>query len=65
MISSVNLKDLPVQDLVISGLIIFIMSTIIANIYDPLLGITYALGNILTLTFLSWLYKETWSDPSK
>ncbi len=65
MISSVNLKELPIQDLVISGLIIFIMSTIIANIYDPLLGITYAFGNILTLTFLSWLYKETWSDPSK
>ena len=65
MISSVNLKDLPIQDLAISGLIIFIMSTIIANIYDPLLGIIYAFGNILTLTFLSWLYKETWSDPSK
>ena len=65
MISSVNLKDLPIQDLVFSGLIIFIMSTIIANIYDPLLGITYAFGNILTLTFLSWLYKETWSAPSK
>ena len=62
MISSVNLKELPIQDLVISGLIIFIMSTIIANIYDPLLGITYAFGNILTLTFLSWLYKDTWSD---
>ena len=65
MISSVNLKDLPIKDVVISGLIIFIMSTIIANIYDPLLGITYAFGNILTLTFLSWLYRETWSDPSK
>ena len=65
MISSFNLKDLPIQDLVISGLIIFIMSTIIANIYDPLLGIIYAFGNILTLTFLSWLYQETWSDPSK
>ena len=65
MISSVNLKDLPIQDLVISGLIIFIMSTIIANIYDPLLGITYAFGNILTLYFLSWLYKDTWSDPRK
>ena len=65
MISSVNLKDLPIQDLIVSGLIIFIMSTIIANLYDPLLGITYAFGNILTLTFLSWLYKETWSDPSK
>ena len=65
MISSVNLKDLPIQDLVISGLIIFIMSTIIANIYDPLLGITYAFGNILTLTFLSWLYKESWNDSNK
>ena len=65
MISSVNLKDLPIKDLVISGLIIFIMSTIIANIYNPLLGILYAFGNIITLTFLSWLYKDTWSDPGK
>ena len=65
MINSVNFKHLPIKDLVVSGLIIFIMSTIIANIYDPLLGITYAFGNILTLTFLSWLYKETWSDTSK
>jgi len=65
MINSVNFNHLPIQDLVVSGLIIFIMSTIIANIYDPLLGITYALGNILALTFLSWLYKDTWSDPSK
>jgi len=65
MINSVNFNNLPIHDLVVSGLIIFIMSTIIANIYDPLLGITYALGNILTLTFLSWLYQDTWSDPSK
>ena len=65
MISSVNLKDLPIQDLVVSGLIIFIMATIIANVYDPLIGIIYAFGNILTLTFLSWLYKDTWNDPSK
>jgi len=65
MINSVDFKHLPIKDLVVSGLIIFIMSTIIANIYDPLLGITYAFGNILTLTFLSRLYKETWSDPKK
>ena len=65
MINSVNFNHLPIKDLVVSGLIIFIMSTIIANIYDPLLGITYAFGNILTLTFLSWLYKETWSDSKK
>ena len=65
MINSVNFKHLPIRDLVVSGLIIIIVSTIIANIYDPLLAILYAFGNILTLTFLSWLYKETWSDPSK
>ena len=65
MINSINLKHLPIQDLVVSGLIIFIMSTIIANIYNPLLGIVYAFGNILTLTFLSWLYQETWSDRNK
>jgi len=65
MINSLNLKHLPVQDLIISGLIIFTMSTIIANIYNPLLGIVYVFGNILILTFLSWLYKETWSDPTK
>ena len=65
MINSVNFNHLPIQDLVISGLIIFIMSTIIANIYDPLLGIIYAFGNIIALDFLSWLYKETCGDPSK
>ena len=65
MINSVNFNHLPIKDLIVSGLIIFIMSTIIANIYDPLLGITYAFGNILTLTFLSLLYKESWSDPKK
>ena len=65
MITSVNLNHLPIQDLVVSGLIIFIISTIIANIYDTLLGILYTFGNILTLTFLSWLYQETWSDPRK
>ena len=65
MTSSINLKHLDIQDLVVSGLIIFIMATIIANIYNPLLGIVYAFGNILSLTFLSWLYQETWSDRSK
>ena len=65
MINSVDFKHLPIKDLVVAGLIIIIMSTIIANIYDPLLAILYAFGNIITLTFLSWLYQETWSDPSK
>ena len=65
MINSVNFNQLPTQDLVVSGLIIFIMASIIANIYNPLLGVVYAFGNILSLTFLSWLYQETWSDPRK
>tara|TARA_Y100000991_G_scaffold190645_1_gene157163 strand:+ start:223 stop:420 length:198 start_codon:yes stop_codon:yes gene_type:complete len=65
MMNSVNFKHLPIQDLVVSGLIIITMSTIIANIYDPFLAILYAFGNIFTLTFLSWLYQDTWSDPSK
>ena len=65
MINSINSEHLPIQDLVYSGLIIFIMSTIIANVYDPLLAITYSFTNILALTFLSWLYQETWNDPKK
>ena len=63
MNNSINTDNLPIKDLLVSGLIIFIMSTILANIFDPLLGIAYAFGNILTLTFLAWLYQETWSDP--
>ena len=65
MITSINLNNLPIRDLVFSGLIIFIMSTIIANIYNPLLGISYVFGNIFALTFLSWLYQDTWTDPKK
>ena len=65
MINSINLDHLPIKDLVVSALIVIIMSTIIANIYNPLLGLIYAFGNILTLTFLSWLYQETWSDQGK
>ena len=57
----INTKELPIKDLVISGLIIFIISTIIANVYDPAWGFLYAFGNIITLTFLSWLYKDTWN----
>ena len=65
MTNSVNFNHFPIQDLVLTGLISFIISKIIANIYDPFLPILYAFGNILTLTFLSWIYQETWSDPSK
>ena len=65
MIKSIRTEHLPLKDLLIAGLIIFIMSTIIANSYDPLLGLTYAFGNILFLSFLGWLYQDTWSDQSK
>ena len=60
-----NVTKLPVKDLVYSSLLIFIMTTIIANIYNLSWGLFYAFGNILTLAFLGWLYQETWSDPTK
>ena len=62
MINSIDTKHLPIKDLIISGLIIFIMSTIIANIYNPLWGFTYLFGNVLTLAFLSWLYQDSWNS---
>ena len=62
MIKSINTKDLPVKDLSIAGLIIFIISTIVANLYNPLWGFIYAFGNILTLVFLSWLYQDSWNS---
>ena len=61
MINSINTEHLPIKDLIISGLIIFIISTIIANIYNPLWGFIYAFGNVLTLVFLGWLYQESWN----
>ena len=61
----INTKDLPIKDILISGVIIFVISTLIANIYDPLWGVTYAFGNILTLTFLGWLYKDSWYSNKK
>ena len=57
----INLKfqDLPFKDLMFSGLIIFVMSSIVANIYNPLLGFVYAISNVLSLTFLRWLYRNS------
>ena len=63
MNNSINTENLPIRDLLFSGLIIFIMSTILANIFDPIWGMVYAFGNVITLTFLGWLYQETWSNP--
>ena len=65
MNKAINQKHLPIKDLIVSALIVFVMSIFIANIYKPLLGYTYALGNIITLSFLSWLYKESWIDTTK
>ena len=62
MIKSIKTKDLPVKDLSIAGLIIFIISTIVANLYNPLWGFIYFFGNILTLVFLSWLYQDSWNS---
>ena len=61
MINFINTNGLPVKDLVVSGLIILIISTIIANLYSALWGFIYALGNVLTLLFLSWLYQDSWN----
>ncbi len=61
MINSINTENLPIKDLIVSGLIIFLMSTVISNMYNPLWGFIYAFGNVMTLTFLSWLYRESWS----
>ena len=61
----INTKDLPIKDILISGVIIFVISTLIANLYNPLWGVTYAFGNILTLTFLGWLYKDSWNSNNK
>ena len=61
MINSIDTKHLPIKDLVISALIIFIMSTIIPNLYNPFWGFTYAFSNVITLVFLSWLYQDSWN----
>jgi hypothetical protein len=62
MFKSINFDLLPIKDLFFAGVIIFIMSTIIANLYDPMWGFLYAFGNIITLIFLGWLYQENWND---
>ncbi len=61
MIIPINTKSIPVNDLVVCSLIIFIISTIIANLYNLFWGFTYAFGNVLTLVFLRWLYQDTWN----
>ena len=63
MYKNINFDKLPIKDLLYAGLIIFVISTIIANVYNPLWGVIYAFGNFLTLSFLGWLYRETWDDP--
>ena len=62
MIKSINTKDLPHKDLGIFVLIIFIISVIVANLYNPLWGFFYPFGNVLTLVFLGWLYQDLWNS---
>ena len=57
-----NNKSLPLKDLIFSGLIVFILSIIIGNIYNLLWAISYALANILILTTLGWLYDDSWNN---
>ena len=64
MFNSINLDQLPLKDLFLSGVIILIMATIIVNLYNPIWSFLYAFGNIITLSFLGWLYQETWSNES-
>ena len=61
MTNLINSENLPIKDLAVSGLIIFIMSTILANVYNPLWGFFYIFGNVITITFLSWLYQDSWN----
>ena len=60
-----NTKELPIKDILISAVIIFTISTLIANIYNPLWGVFYAFGNIFILTFLGWLYRDSWDLNKK
>ena len=61
MFKSINTKDLPLKDLGVSILIIFIITVIVANLYNQFWGFFYAFGNVLTLIFLSWLYQDSWN----
>ena len=65
MVNSINYENLPTRDLLYTALIILVMSTIISNIYNPLWGVIYAFGNIITLALLGWLYQDSWSDQTK
>ncbi len=57
-----NYKTLPLKDLIFSGLIVFILSVIIGNIYNLWWAISYAFANILILTILGWLYDDFWKN---
>ena len=61
MVNSINTKHLPIKDLVVSSLIVFVISSMIAKIYNPYLGFIYAFTNVVTLTFLRWLYQDSWN----
>ena len=54
--------NLPLKDLIFSGFIVFLISTIIGNIYNLFWAISYAFANILILTTLGWLYDDSWNN---
>ena len=61
MLNFIDAKKLLVKDISISGLTILIISTLVANLHNPLWGVIYAFGNILTLVLLNWLYQDAWN----
>ena len=44
---------LSLKDLVVSGLIIIVFSTIVSNLYQPFWGLIYAIFNVIALSLLS------------
>ena len=51
---------LSIRDLTLSGLFIIVASTVVSNLYRPKWGITYAVVNLIVLTFIS-IFKDSWS----
>ena len=61
MISFIKRKSSLIKDLALSFLTIFIVSTLIAILYNFFWSCAYIIGNILILIFLRWLYQDSWN----
>ena len=55
---------LSIGDLILSGLLIIIASTVVSNLFRPKSGIIYAVVNLIVLTLFS-LFKDSWSINKK